>query len=182
MGSILNVDQIGHSTSGTSGITIASDGKVTLPNTPIEIDLWRIASDFATNNATITTWQRPTYTGYARVGTGMTHSSGTFTFPVTGLWRVVLSFRCNLVSTDTSAGCMINLSVDSGSNFTELTGAFENRNSNSSLHTHALINCTDISTHQIRIVTAGLNTGSVISGHATRHDTNILFERITDSQ
>ena len=31
MGSILNVDQIGHSTSGTTAITIASDGTVTMP-------------------------------------------------------------------------------------------------------------------------------------------------------
>jgi hypothetical protein len=31
MASILNVDQIGHSTSGTTAITIASDGKVTMP-------------------------------------------------------------------------------------------------------------------------------------------------------
>lgn len=31
MASILNVDQIGHSTSGTTAITIASDGTVTMP-------------------------------------------------------------------------------------------------------------------------------------------------------
>ena len=186
MVSILNVDQIGHSSSGTSAITIASDGKVAMPNTPIEIDMWRISSNHS-GNSTITTWERPTYTGYARVGTGMTHSSGIFTFPITGLWRVVLSFRCNLVSSDTSAGCLIDLSTDSGSNFTEITGAFENRNSNSSLHTHALINCTNTSSHQVRIRATSLdtvnnNTFSVIAGHASRLDTNVFFERITDAQ
>jgi len=31
MASVLNVDQIGHSTSGTTAITIASDGTVTMP-------------------------------------------------------------------------------------------------------------------------------------------------------
>jgi hypothetical protein len=181
MASILNVDSIRNS-SGVGGIDIASDGKVTMPSTPIEIDMWRLPSDFTSNNSIITTWTRPTYTGYSKVGTGMTHSSGIFTFPVTGLWRVVLSFRTNLVSTDTSAGCIIELSTDGGSSFTELAGAFENRNSNSSLHTHALINCTDISTFQVRIEAAGLDTGSKISSHPTRVDTNIMFERITDSQ
>lgn len=146
-----------------------------------ETDLWVITANHTTN-ATITTWTRPSYTGYAKAGTGMTHSSGIFTFPSTGLWRVVLSFRTNLVSSDTSAGCMIDLSTDSGSNFTELTGAFENRNSNSSLHTHSLINCTDTSTHQVRIRASGLDTSSVISGHASRLDTNVMFERITESQ
>ncbi len=179
MASILNVDQINNA-AGTSAITINSSGRVTMANT-VEIDIWRLPSDHTTN-ATITAWSRPDYTGYAKAGTGMTHSSGIFTFPSTGLWRVVLSFRTNLVSSDTSAGCIIDLSTDSGSNFTEITGAFENRNSNSSLHTHSLINCTNTSTHQVRIRATGLDTSSKISGHASRLDTNVLFERITDSQ
>ena len=146
-----------------------------------EIDIWRLPSDH-TSNATITAWSRPDYTGYAKAGTGMTHSSGIFTFPSTGLWKVVFSFRTNLVSADTSAGAIIDLSTDTGANFTEISGAFENRNSNSSLHTQALINCTNTSTFQVRFRATALDTNSKISGHASRLDTNVLFERITDSQ
>ena len=146
-----------------------------------EIDIWTIHANHTTN-ATITTWTRPSYTGYAKAGTGMTHSSGVFTFPSTGLWKISFSFRTNLVSSDTSAGCIIELSTDSGSNFTELTGAFENRNSNASCHTQILVNCTNTSTHQVRIKATALDTNSVISGHASRLDTNIIFERITESQ
>ena len=181
MASILNVDQIGHSTSGTSAITIASDGKVAMPNTPIEIDMWRLTSN-QTTNATITSWGRPTYTGYGKAGTGMTHNSGIFTFPSTGVWQISFSFRTNLASTDTSAGALIDLSTDTGANFTEIAGAFENRNSNSSCHTQALINCTDTSTFQVRFRATGLDTNSNISSHTSRADTNIIFYRITDSQ
>jgi hypothetical protein len=180
MASILNVDQIGHSTSGTSAITIASNGKVTMPNT-VEIDIWRLPSDHTTN-ATITAWVQGDYAGFGYAGTGMTHNSGIFTFPNTGLWKVSFSFRTNLASTDTSAGAIIDLSTDTGSSFTEIAGAFENRNSNSSLHTQALINCTNTSTFQVRFRSTALDSGGKISGHASRLDTNVLFERITDSQ
>lgn len=170
---------------GTSGQSLTTNGSGTLSwsssTGTVEIDLWHLPSDHTTN-ATITAWARPTYTGYAKAGTGMTHSSGIFTFPSTGLWKVVFSFRTNLVSTDTSAGAIIDLSTNTGSSFTEISGAFENRNSNSSLHTQALINCTNTSTFQVRFRSTALDSGGKISGHASRLDTNVLFERITDSQ
>ncbi len=179
MASILNVDSIRNS-SGVGGITIDSLGRVT-SGSGVEIDIWRLPSDHTTNS-TITAWSRPDYTGYAKAGTGMTHSSGIFTFPNTGLWKVVFSFRTNLVSSDTSAGAIIDLSTDTGSNFTEIAGAFENRNSNSSLHTQALINCTNTSTFQVRFRSTALDSGGKISGHASRLDTNVLFERVADHQ
>jgi len=179
MASIIGVQELQH-TNGTSAMTIASDGKVTMANTT-EIDMWRLTSN-QTSNATITSWARPTYTGYSKAGTGMTHNSGIFTFPSTGVWQISFSFRTNLVSTDTSAGCIIDLSTDTGANFTEIAGAFENRNSNASCQTQALINCTNTSTFQVRFRATGLDTNSNISSHTSRADTNIIFYRITDSQ
>lgn len=52
MASILNVDQIGHSTSGTTAITIASDGTVTMPENDsgwIEITLTSPFTAFTTS-------------------------------------------------------------------------------------------------------------------------------------
>ena len=57
-----------------------------------ELDLWTINADHTTN-ATITTWTRPSHIGYAKAGTGMTHSSGIFTFPSTGLWKISLALE-----------------------------------------------------------------------------------------
>tara|TARA_Y100001972_G_C7647185_1_gene325298 strand:+ start:955 stop:1503 length:549 start_codon:yes stop_codon:yes gene_type:complete len=182
MVSTINVDQIGHGTSGASAITISSDGKVTMPNT-IEIDLWRLGTDFE-SNARITGWVRPTYTGHGYAGTGMTESSGIFTFPRTGLYKVTGQFRISLDSLETSAGCSIRLSTDSGVNFTEIAGGFENRNNNAHAGTHALVNVTNISTFRLDVLAISLDTdaGNKIGGHPTRSDTSILFERITDSQ
>ena len=166
--------------SGVTGLTISSTGRVAMGNTT-EIDMWFLPSD-VTSDATITAWTRANYTGYAKAGTGMTHNSGIFTFPSTGLYRVSFSFRVETNTSDTSFGAILEFSTNTGSSFTEINAAFENRSSNSSCHIQALLNITNISTHQVRFVATGLASGSTIFGDSSRHDTNIIFERITDSQ
>ena len=98
---------------GVFGLDVDSTGLVTL--TDVEIDLWRLGANFG-SNATVTGWVRPTYTGHGYGGTGMTESSGVFTFPKTGLYKITGQFRLSLDSGETSAGCIIRLSTDSGAN------------------------------------------------------------------
>ena len=52
-----------------------------------ELDPLTIHSNHTTN-ATITIFGPDRAIGYAKAGTGMTHSSGIFTFPSTGLWKI----------------------------------------------------------------------------------------------
>ena len=165
---------------GVTGLTISSAGRVAMGNTT-EIDMWFLPSE-VTSDATITAWTRANYTGYAKAGTGMTHNSGIFTFPSTGLYKVSFSFRLETNTSDTSFGCTLDLSTNTGSSFTTILGSFENRSSNSSAHIQALLNITNISTHQIRFVATGLASGSKVFGDSSWHDTKIIFERITDSQ
>ena len=60
--------------SGLGGLTMA--------------DQWRVNSDFGENNDQhITIWERND-NNFAQIGTGMTESSGIFTFPATGIYKV----------------------------------------------------------------------------------------------
>ncbi len=60
--------------SGLGGLTMA--------------DQWRVNSDFGENNdAHITIWERND-NNFTQIGTGMTESSGIFTFPATGIYKV----------------------------------------------------------------------------------------------
>ena len=60
--------------SGLGGLTMA--------------DQWRVSSDNGeTNNSTISGWDRND-NNFAQIGTGMTESSGIFTFPATGIYKV----------------------------------------------------------------------------------------------
>ncbi len=180
MTSVIKVDNIQNST-GTAALSIDSSGRVTMANT-VEIDIWHLSANFTTNNATVTGWKRPDhgFSGYA--GTGMTESSGVFTFPSTGLWKVTGQIFITAVSGDTSAGFLTQVSSDSGSTYTYFGGSFESQSTNTSATLQTLINVTNASTFRFKLETSGLNTGSNFLGNADREYTNLMFERITDAQ
>lgn len=63
-----------------------------------EHDEWRITSDHTTgtsgNHTYFTTnLERVDTTGFNKLGTGLSHSSGVFSFPSTGYWRVAFCVR-----------------------------------------------------------------------------------------
>ena len=62
--------------------------KTTVPGVT-QADQWRVTSNFVSNNQIITSnWERHDTHGPGLVGTGMSESSGIFTFPSTGIYRI----------------------------------------------------------------------------------------------
>ena len=60
-----------------------------------QVDQWQQTTDFDSSDQTLTSnWARSdatasgSYQNFGRIGTGMSESSGIFTFPSTGIWRV----------------------------------------------------------------------------------------------
>jgi hypothetical protein len=62
----------------------------TFKNGITETDQWRLTADFSTggDNFLTTNLERVDNTGFGYIGTGMTESSGVFTFPSTGIYLV----------------------------------------------------------------------------------------------
>ena len=87
------------SNSGTANIVLASDGGVTFAGT--EYDAWVITSDFTTDGSSpdfmTSNWARQDLGNslFSKIGTGMTESSGVFTFPSTGYWQVNAEWAMN---------------------------------------------------------------------------------------
>ena len=52
-----------------------------------EVDSWRPSANFTGNASPITNWERCD-TSFDKIGTGLTHSSGIFTFPSTGKYYI----------------------------------------------------------------------------------------------
>jgi len=53
-----------------------------------EADQWRLITDVSADTSPVTAWERVDTAGQEKLGTGMTLSSGLFTYPSTGLWLV----------------------------------------------------------------------------------------------
>ena len=61
-----------------------------------EYDVWRLTADVTTSGQDITSnLARTTALGFQKIGTGMSESSGIFTFPNTGIWEVYARFSAN---------------------------------------------------------------------------------------
>jgi len=133
-GNIISYDASGNPVAiatGSDGQVLTSTGAGSppafeaLPSSGItEVDMWRISSSLSLNAGTLTTvsanWERVDTDGFAKIGTGMTNSNGTWTFPSTGIWKVDFHalFNNSAVSSRYSI-LTIYTSTDGGTNYDE---------------------------------------------------------------
>lgn len=149
----------------------------------IEADQWYLNAGSHTGNSTITSWARVTQTGWSKVGTGMSHSSGVFTFPSTGLYKVSLfaQFRDDQ---DDNMAADIEVTTNN-STYTVVIQALSGETSgqNSASAVSYFVNVTNTSNVKVRFSTDSLDSGSYIIGTSSNKiRTNVMFERIAPAQ
>jgi hypothetical protein len=154
-----------------------------------EADQWRITTDAGGSGVVNLTanWERADTYGSAHLGTGMTESSGIFTFPSTGYWIVNYQFRCNQVNVDVRYIMFdIEVSTDSGSSFDAAAqGAVNISNFMSGTEYNCgsvstLIDVTNISTFQVRAnFTSSVSV--TVDGHTSQSETGLLFYKVGDT-
>ncbi len=108
MSSIIKVDTISEKTSANGvvidGVTLKDSkigGTITIPGSTgtmaltsditsglAEVDVWKLTTDFTGDANPISSNLSRWASGWEKIGTGMTESSGVFTFPSTGKWNV----------------------------------------------------------------------------------------------
>ena len=151
-----------------------------------ELDFWYLDSD-ATADGDLTDWNRNDLTGApTQIGTGMSVSSGVFTFPSTGKWLVVGKFFF-ILSADTVGGS-IHVSTDGGSNFTNIAATTEGigsgQVSSAGDTTFAFVDVTSTANIKVkmRIDSVGTSSGVEGAGNAPkRARTFITFVRLGDT-
>ena len=163
-----------------NGVEIASDKMY---------DQWVIESDASsdtfTNNIP-TSWTRSSITGGGAYLTGMTHSSGVFTFPKTGIYRV--DFKLNYYRSDHRryVGAVMELSTNSGSSYADLSRSYtglydvDSNNSFGTTNVYTYVDVQNASTYRIRFKAFG---DSPITIYGANDDvrTTVLFERIANT-
>ena len=152
-----------------------------------EIDNWKLNSSFGTNDSTVTGWVRSNNTTSSYIGTGMSVSSGVFTFPKTGLYKVTVNLTLFSTNTDTAFGATINGSTDAFSSVNEILSYVYAGDSSSTdiyqaVSDSLLFNCTDTSLRKIKLVSSSFATSSSILGASGYNYSSILFERKGPSQ
>ena len=170
-------------TIGASGDTIALAGTtVTGITQGITVaDQWRLTSNITSTNGFITAnLERIDTNGQGTLGTGMTESSGVFSFPSTGIYLVELTAMTNANGADNII-MEIQATIDNSTYVpvAETVNGFNGALGN--LHCSSLIDVTDISNVKIKFNVQSLNTGSYIDGDTSQTNTGFTFIRLGDT-
>jgi len=201
MSSILKVDEIQDTsgnniinenantvTIGKSGDTVNVIGTLQNGGTNFlqgitEADQWRLTANFTGNADPIASnLERNDNPSFGYIGTGMTESSGIFTFPETGIYQVEFIATMARLSSDAIVNYAIEGTTDNSSysilarNHTN-TGTIAD--SYNEIVTSTFFDVTDTSTHKVKFVVSSSSQTTI--GNSTQNNTYMTFIRLGDT-
>ena len=165
--------------SGNLGFATGVDG-ITMA------DQWRITSSFQVSSQAFiqSNWERNDSAGYNKIGTGMSESSGVFSFPSTGIYlvRIVINWyasgggsnylRVSIHHTTNNSDYYVSNYSYSG---------VANNAQNNNMMADTIFDVTDVSTHKIKFETLGSNTYPYVSGNSSYNLSYATFIRLGDT-
>jgi len=154
----------------TNGITVA--------------DIWRLTAGKTSNGDITANLERADDASSGYIGSGMSESSGIFTFPSTGIYQVINIIYVDVQPSD-SVSLNTNVSIDGGSTYD--TVAFSaagldgsNVRANQAA-CFALVDVTDVSNVKVKFTANSVGSGSEIAGSTNINQTHFVFIRLGDT-
>ena len=149
-------------------------------------DQWRLSAD--TNNGVegdvTSNWERNDNSSYSSIGTGLTESSGVFSFPTTGIYYINATGN---IASAASDGSIVYQLVTTINNSTYPT-AIDLRTGNPSASTTIcsasgsyLFDVTDISLCKFKFFTSSFNSGTTLRGSTSQNRTHFTVIRLGDT-
>ena len=148
-----------------------------------EVDQWRVTSSFSSSADPVTSnWERND-NSFDKIGTGMSESSGIFTFPLTGIWKI--DYQAGFSSTGNSSylGIYLKATTDNSSyarigyTYTSIDDGSGTWYSGAS--GTVMFDVTDVSTHKV-CLEIGMDSASCM-GNSTYQVTGLTFMKLGDT-
>jgi hypothetical protein len=167
-------------TSGTAATSIPGNGNLT------EADQWRLNANITnTTSVTVfsTNWERSDTYGAGYVGTGMTESSGIFTFPSIGTYLIQImayisvngSQRFNVIQIQTTTN---NSTYNTASSASQFISQVNSNFTVGSLYAFFIFNVTNTTNCKVRFAQQCEGTAGVIGGSTDENNTAVNFIRL----
>ena len=197
-GNIISYDASGNPVAiatGNDGQVLTSTGAgsppafETLPVGGITMaDQWRVSADFTGAASPISSnLERVDTSGQGTIGSAMTVSSGVFTFPVTGIYKIEFNAQFTINDNTRYYINYIESSRNNGSSWTQISenaSFIQQTDSNftpQSLYTCSLFDCADTSNHKVRFRVLPVNTSTTTYGNTAQNETFFTFIRLGDT-
>jgi hypothetical protein len=145
-----------------------------------EVDQWRVPGEVnEASDADVTSWERADDASATYVGTGMSESSGIFTFPSTGKWVIQASFYI-IQSSDASATVRTSV-TQNNSSYDDFGFANTNNSGNSTAPSICVVDVTDTANVKVKFRTTSFASGTKIYGETNNNYSVVLFMRVGDT-
>lgn len=177
MTSVIKVDNIQNST-GTAALSIDSNGRVDMDASYV-FDQFELTANVTAGGDITSNLRRVQNAAFASIN-GMTESSGVFSFPFTGLYRVEAFYKSEPLSND-NVVLSINATTDNSS-YINTSQANARGAGDQSSYCSAFINVTDTSLVKVKFSLVSVTSGSAINGSTTATVTSFIFTRVAPAQ
>jgi hypothetical protein len=153
-----------------------------------EADMWRLTTTIIGTNADITAnLERVDDESFAKIGTGVTPSSGIFSFPSTGLWLIGSMISIGFGNqadnnTNVTVKATINNSTYDDISFIAAGSNSSSNNSRFSVFKQNYLNVTNTSNVKVKFTTGSMEAASEVIGSTATNMTAFSFIRLGDSQ
>jgi hypothetical protein len=149
-------------------------------------DQWRMNDTYSMSGGTDTVinqyWEQVDDTGKGTIGSAMTQSSGIFTFPATGIYRVHCGFRVEANATANYITCFIETTTDN-STYNQITEAYMSTSGGSAYqsgNSECLFDVDNTSNCKVRFVMRS-STNMTFGGNTDENHTYATFIRLGDT-
>ena len=150
-----------------------------------EADQFRLtANQSAGTNAVVTSnLERVDTDGFGLLGTGLTNSSGIFSFPSTGYYLIMVTAKITAGSSHNDAQLIVETTTDNSTyeDAVQVSAADGSGGStNYSVHGQFLFDVTNISTHKFRLITSSMSS-SFLNGDTAKNETHFTTIRLAST-
>ena len=175
------------SQSGQSGKFLKTNGSAlsfdNIPQGIGEMDAWRIHTNFNNNgtNDVTSNWERADNL-FDKTGTGLTESSGVFTFSQTGKYWIVTTWN-SVMSSGQYQGFDVQVSVDGGSSFNQIAENYDSTGGTShysSITATFVVDVTNASNFRFKFRFVS-STGCTVEGHTNNMRSGFVMIRLGDT-
>ena len=173
---------------GTNTLTLPAKTGTVQTTSDIEVDMFRLTTTTSNGtNADITAnLERCDDASFSKIGTGLTESSGIFSFPRTGVYEVKV--QAFIDAGDGDGTCEVRTNVTINNSDYDVTGiavAGDDAGTNGvqiSAYSQCFVNCTDTSNVKVKFTTSSFGSSSHLEGNTNQNRTTFSFIRLGDSQ
>ena len=181
---------------GTDGQVLTSTGSGSPPafeDVPAggitQADHWRTNSDVSGNQLPLTNLEQVDSYGFgsgSEIGSGMSQSSGVFTFPATGIWLIIAQLSVYSDNHSQKNNMQIQYTSDNGSNWVtnaNMAQGIYDQGSDSygAVSCSVLLDITNVSNDKVKFNFSAGQGGETCQGHTVYNHTHFVFIRLGDT-